>query len=211
MRRTLTLLAAGAVTVLVVLSPVAAWAHGSGSHVLTADQAPTVSATAVWDSMNDGIDVHITTTKFTFAPESVGQGYVANEGHAHLTIDGNPVGRAYSEWVFIPTAAFGDGPHILQIALEANDHKDYMVGTDNTDGQDVDADVSFTVPVGMGFGSGASAMPGMHVMSDADMSDLSSPVSPWFYAIGGLLAGGFVVGLALTQARRSTTRNDQFD
>ncbi len=188
----------------VVLTPIGASAHGGKSHALSADVAPTVSATAAWDSMGGGINVHITTTKFTFAPQSVGQGYVEGQGHAHLTIDGNDVGRAYGSWIFIPTRDFGDGDHTLSVGLEANDHGDYMVGSDNMSGDDISTEVTFTIPKGQGFGdnvSGASGMPGMD-MSSTSISTSSTPsFLPWVFALAGV-AFGAMLTLVLTAGRR---------
>jgi hypothetical protein len=189
------------------LTPVAAYAHGGNAHALAADVAPTVTATAAWDPMGGGINVHITTTKFTFAPASVGKGYVQGEGHAHLTIDGNDVGRSYGEWVFIPTRDFGDGDHKLEVALEANDHGDYMVGADNMAGEDVSADVTFTIPKGQGFGdnmagtSGSNSMAGMD-MSATSLDTASSPTYlPWVFALGGIAFGAMLTWV-LTAGRR---------
>ena len=204
MRRRAGLLATG-VVMAVVMSPVAASAHGGKSHAITADVAPTVTATAAWDSMGGGINVHIITTRFTFAPESVGQGYVQGQGHAHLSIDGNDVGRAYGPWVFIPTRDFGDGDHTLTIGLEANDHGDYMVGADNMSGDDIEVDVTFTVPKGQGFGDSMSAgsMSGMD-MSAPTVSVTSAPsFLPWVFALGGAVFGALLTGVLLSGRRRS--------
>ena len=188
----------------VALTPVAAYAHGGNAHALSADVAPTVAATAAWDSMGGGINVHITTTKFTFAPDSVGKGYVEGEGHAHLTIDGNDVGRSYGEWVFIPTRDFGDGEHKLEVVLEANDHGDYMVGADNMSGEDISAEVPFTIPKGQGFGDNSSSMGGMAGMdmSATATATASSPTFlPWAFALGGVAFGAMLTWV-LTSGRR---------
>jgi hypothetical protein len=204
MRRLATVLAA-CVVVAVAMSPIAASAHGGKSHALSADVAPTITATAAWDSMGGGINVHIITTKFTFAPQSVGQGYVQGQGHAHLSIDGNDVGRAYGPWVFIPTRDFGDGDHTLRIALEANDHGDYMVGPDNMSGDDVEVDVKFTVPKGQGFGDNlnAGSMAGMD-MSAPSVNTSSSPAFlPWVFALGGIAFGGMLTWVLMAGRRKA--------
>ena len=209
MRRLATALAAG-VVVAAAMSPISASAHGGKSHALSADVAPTVTATAAWDSMGGGINVHIITTNFTFAPESVGKGYVAGQGHAHLTIDGNDVGRAYGPWVFIPTRDFGDGDHTLVVGLEANDHGDYMVGADNMSGNDVDVDVKFTVPKGQGFGDNmnAGSMAGMD-MSAATINTSSTPsFLPWVFALGGIAFGGMLTWVLMAGRRKAVITED---
>jgi hypothetical protein len=202
MRRLATVLTSGLVAA-IAFSPVAASAHGGNAHALTADVAPTVTATAAWDSMGGGINVHIITTKFTFAPETVGKGYVQNQGHAHLTIDGNDVGRAYGPWVFIPTRDFGDGDHTLTVALEANDHGDYMVGADNMSGDDVEVDVKFTVPKGQGFGDNlnSGSMPGMDMSSPTINTSSTPAFLPWIFALGGVAFGAMLTWV-ITSGRR---------
>ena len=193
------------------LTPAVAYAHGGNAHALTAEQAPTVAATAAWDSMNGGINVHITTTKFTYAPESVGKGYVEGEGHAHLTIDGNDVGRSYGEWVFIPTRDFGDGQHKLEVALEANDHGDYMVGADDMSGEDISAEVTFTIPKGQGFGNNTSAMgdmAGMDMSATPTAAESSPTFLPWAFALGGVAFGAMLTWV-LTSGRRRPVAVDE--
>lgn len=198
----------------VVFTPIAASAHGGESHALSADVAPTVSATASWDSMGGGINVHITTTKFTFAPQSVGEGYVEGQGHAHLTIDGNDVGRAYGSWIFIPTRDFGDGDHTLSVGLEANDHGDYMVGADNMSGDDISTDVKFTIPKGQGFGDNAAGASAANGMSGMDMSATSISTSstpaflPWVFALAGVAFGAMLTFVLTTSRRRGAPSVD---
>jgi hypothetical protein len=158
---------------------------------VTAEQAPTVAGEVTWDSAGGGINVHITTTKFTFAPDAAGDSYVLGEGHAHLSIDGNDVGRAYGDWVYIPTASFGDGPHTLAIALEASDHKDYMVGVDEDNGEDVEAEVDFSIPTGAGFSTGAHGH-----------EDSSGSASAWLWGLGGLVIGGGAVAAVYSTRTR---------
>ena len=204
-----TALAAGVVAA-IAMSPVAASAHGGNAHALAADIAPTVTATAAWDSMGGGINVHIITTDFTFAPESVGKGYVAGQGHAHLTIDGNDVGRSYGPWVFIPTRDFGDGDHTLSVGLEANDHGDYMVGADNMSGEDIEVDVKFTIPKGQGFGDNmnAGSMGGM-AMSAPTITTSSTPsFLPWVFALGGAAFGALLTWVVSSRRRETVVAHE---
>jgi len=190
-----------ALSAALVLTPAIAYAHGDGTHVMPVDQAPTVAAAVAWDSMNQGINVNIQTDRFTFAPESVGKGYVAGQGHAHLEIDGNDVGRAYAPNVYIPIAAFDAGKHTLTVELEANDHQHYLAGTDEETGEDILTKVEFTIPEGYGMGgASAAAMPNMDMSSQS-----SSSTSNWLWALGGLVIGSVVTWLATRAFRRPTT------
>ncbi len=51
------------------------------------DAVPTVSYTIIKDAVG-GYDLHITTTNFTFTPQNINGVAVADQGHAHLYIDG---------------------------------------------------------------------------------------------------------------------------
>ena len=205
--RRITMLVGSVVVSAVVAAPVAAYAHGGESHLLSANVAPTVSATAAWDPMGGGINVHIVTTKFTFTPQSLGMAYVQGEGHAHLSIDGNDVGRSYGEWVFIPTRDFGDGEHKLEVALEANDHADYMVGADDMSGEDIASEVTFTIPKGQGFGDNSAGMSGMDMSAQSATTTSTPAFLPWLFAIGGA-AFGAVLTWVLTAGRRRAVLAD---
>ncbi len=196
MRTRLVLRAAAALgAATLVLAPSAAMAHGEGSHLVPAEGAPTVAAEAVWDSEGGGINVRITTANFTFTPATVGQAYVPGEGHAHLSIDGNDVGRAYSEWVFIPTTSFGEGEHTLEVTLEGSDHKDYMIGTDVENGQHIESQAAFTIPAGAGF---AAATHG---------HESTSSSSAWLWGLGGLVVGGLAVAAVYTTKSRQSVED----
>ena len=69
--------------------------HDHGGMVETSGMS--VEVTAEVDPI-DGINVHIIPTGFVFAPERVNQADVDGEGHAHVYVDGEKVGRAYGEW-----------------------------------------------------------------------------------------------------------------
>jgi hypothetical protein len=192
MRRHIALRVAAAVgTAALVLTPAISWAHGDGSHLVSADAAPTVTAEVSLDPAGDGINVHLTTTKFTFTPEKSGDAYVEGEGHAHLMIDGNQVGRAYGEWTFVPIAAFGSGEHTLEVSLEASDHQDYMIGDSETSGEDVGTRVGFVIPAGLG------------LTSAAGHDHASGSSGAWLWGLAGLLIGGGVVAAVFTARSRA--------
>ena len=79
---------------------------------------PTVSFNISKDP-NDGWNLHIITTNFTFTPQNVNLAPVANEGHAHLYVDGNLI-VVYGPWFHIDDLSAGT--HTITVSLAANDH-----------------------------------------------------------------------------------------
>ncbi len=80
---------------------------------------PAVSLSVAKDSMS-GWNLRISLENFSFAAESVNQAIVANEGHAHLYIDGVKQARLYG-----PDYHFSDlplGKHTITVTLNANNH-----------------------------------------------------------------------------------------
>ena len=85
-----------------------------------------------WDGYNLALEVR----NYRFTPENVGAVAVANEGHAHLYINGQKIARLYSPWRHLPRSLFHDGPNRLQVELNANDHSIWGVA-----GEPIGADV----------------------------------------------------------------------
>ena len=110
--------------------------HDHGGTVETSDMA--VEVTAEVDPI-DGINVHIIPAGFVFAPERVNQADVDGEGHAHVYVDGEKVGRAYGEWFHLKGVAPGDRE--IRVTLQTNGHSEYAVG-----GQTVQATTTLSVP-----------------------------------------------------------------
>lgn len=103
---------------------------GSSGHVHAqmniTDQAeiPSVSIEVTPDAL-DGWNVAINTSNFRFSPENASLGHVENEGHAHLYVDGQKIGRVYSDWYHLPP--LGAGEHTIMVTLNGNDHTDWVV------------------------------------------------------------------------------------
>ncbi len=110
--------------------------HEHGGTVETSGMA--VEVTAEVDPI-DGINVHIIPTGFVFAPERVNQADVDGEGHAHVYVDGQKVGRAYGEWFHLKGVAPGERE--IRVTLQTNGHSEYVV-----DGQPVQAATTISVP-----------------------------------------------------------------
>lgn len=83
----------------------------------------TVTVEATPDAMS-GVNLHVVTTGFTWAPEHASGEHVAGEGHAHVYVDGEKVGRLYGEWMHLPLEP---GEHEIEVTLNGNDHQSYAI------------------------------------------------------------------------------------
>lgn len=83
---------------------------------------PSVSFTVTPDAMS-GWNVHIKTENFSFAPEKVNQDATANEGHAHIYVDGYKIARLYGAWYHLKKLTPGE--HTVTVSLNANDHSEW--------------------------------------------------------------------------------------
>ena len=110
--------------------------HDHGGTVETSGMS--VEVTAEVDPI-DGINVHIIPTGFVFAPERVNQADMDGEGHAHVYVDGEKVGRAYGERFHLKGVAPGERE--IRVTLQTNGHSEYAVG-----GQTVQATTTLSVP-----------------------------------------------------------------
>lgn len=79
---------------------------------------PSVSFTITKDVVG-GYDLHVVTTNFIFTPQLINQAPVADQGHAHLYVDGT-LTILLAPWYHI--ASLTPGPHTLMVSLNANDH-----------------------------------------------------------------------------------------
>ena len=86
--------------------------------------------------MMDGFNVFLETANFRFAPQNLGTTIVANEGHAHLYVNGEKVARMYSPWHHLPAKLLREGLNRLEVEFSANDHSVWGVA-----GEPIGADV----------------------------------------------------------------------
>lgn len=143
-----------ALATLAVLAAVAAWPQDAGPPPLDHSQHPVINTPADGPVPSlivhmdrdavDGYNIYLETSNFRFTPENAGAVAIANEGHAHLYLNGTKVARIYSPWRHLPLALFRDGINRLQVELNANDHSvwgvagepigtDVLVDTRSTD------------------------------------------------------------------------------
>ena len=84
----------------------------------------------------DGFNLFLETRDFRFTPERVDTANVANEGHAHLYLNGQKVARMYSPWHHVPRASLREGINRLEVEFSTNDHSTWAVA-----GQPIGADI----------------------------------------------------------------------
>ncbi len=92
-----------------------------------AENAPTVKIAAHKDPKS-GYNVNIATTNFTFAPQNASTSHVDGEGHAHIYVNGNKLGRVYGGWYHVDEVE--DGENEIKVTLNSNAHVDYAVDGD---------------------------------------------------------------------------------
>lgn len=72
-----------------------------------------------------GWNLHIMTTNFRFSPEHASLDPVPGEGHAHIYVNGDKLGRMYGAWQHL--ADLPDGKVTIEVTLNANDHRPLAV------------------------------------------------------------------------------------
>ena len=81
----------------------------------------------VEEDPTSGYNLTLTTENFTFTPEDINTDAVANEGHAHLFVNGEKVARLYSPWFNIKESYFTEGMNSIEVTLNANDHTTWVI------------------------------------------------------------------------------------
>ena len=84
-----------------------------------------VAVEATLDAVS-GVNLKITTTGFTFAPESASGEHVTGEGHAHVYVDGVKINRVYGNYYHL--SGLDPGARSIRITLNANSHEQYAKG-----------------------------------------------------------------------------------
>lgn len=82
---------------------------------------PTVSASLVPDTKG-GYNLHVEVTGFLFRADKAGSEPVANEGHAHIYVNGEKVARLYGTDFHLPMAEEGDE---VKVTLNAHNHAEF--------------------------------------------------------------------------------------
>ncbi|KAJ55805.1 hypothetical protein ACMU_08500 [Actibacterium mucosum KCTC 23349] len=88
------------------------------------DNPPKVALRVEADALS-GWNVYVDAQNFTFAPQNVNQANIANEGHAHLYLNGAKVARLYGPAFHLSNVP--KGHNVVTVSLNANDHSDLTV------------------------------------------------------------------------------------
>ena len=99
--------------------------HGTAVSVAVDENAPTLAIALHKDPMA-GWNLEVKTTNFHFAPEHASMANADGEGHAHVYINGEKLGRLYGAWMHIGTLPKGEVE--VTVSLNANDHSPLSVG-----------------------------------------------------------------------------------
>ncbi|MEM8788763.1 MAG: hypothetical protein AAGE76_10920 [Pseudomonadota bacterium] len=95
--------------------------HGKMRMIPDGHGAASITLAASEDTMS-GYNLQLIIDNFTFSPQHTGQKTDAVEGHAHLYINDEKVGRVYSDWVHIPAAWLQEGENTVRVSLNDNEH-----------------------------------------------------------------------------------------
>ncbi len=143
--------------------------HKHGLYEVEAEVAPTVKVLADEDELG-GWNVKIVTENFEFAPQDVNEASEAGTGHAHIWVDGEKIGRVYSNYYHL--GSLGDGEHEITVTLNTNMHMDYAV-----DGEVVQDSIVVTEASDSGDGHSSHGMEEMdddHTHDDQSNDDSHS-------------------------------------
>jgi hypothetical protein len=83
--------------------------------------APVIQLQAHKDP-SGGWNFRVQSQNFTFSPMNSGKADVMGEGHGHLYVNGEKVGRVYGEWFHLNLPK---GNSVVKVTLNTNEHKDY--------------------------------------------------------------------------------------
>tara|TARA_R110002049_G_scaffold44333_5_gene130114 strand:- start:172801 stop:173298 length:498 start_codon:yes stop_codon:yes gene_type:complete len=106
--------------------------HGGADHAMMHDQpldlppdaAPQISMTIARDPMA-GYNLHVMVQDFAFSPQNASGENTPGEGHAHVYINGEKLGRLYAPWLHI--AELPKGEVTVEVTLNSNDHRPLAV------------------------------------------------------------------------------------
>ncbi len=91
---------------------------------VAAEDAPEVSIMVMPDPMA-GYNLHVMTKNFIFSPQNASGKNVGGEGHAHVYVNGEKLGRLYGAWYHLD--ALPNGEVEVKVTLNTNDHSPLSV------------------------------------------------------------------------------------
>mgnify|MGYP002007601705 CR=1 FL=1 len=114
-----------------------AHSHGDAGQVAWAGDAPQMAIEVVKDPKS-GYNALITIDGMTLSAENVNGDHVDGEGHLHLYVNGQKVGRLYGNATHIPVLPVGEVE--ITVGAFANDHRAYVI-----DGEPIEVSNSIMV------------------------------------------------------------------
>jgi len=99
--------------------------HEEMVSVAAGPYAPALTISVTPDPAS-GYNLHLVTENFTFAPEHASQEHVPGEGHAHVYVNGDKIGRLYASWMHL--SSLPENAEV-EVTLNTNDHR--MLAVDN--------------------------------------------------------------------------------
>ena len=103
--------------------------HGGMNHshkkmeIPAGQPLPEVDLIVHQDDMK-GWNLEVKLTNFKFAPETVNESSNANEGHAHLYVNGKKITRIYGNWYYLGNLEPGNNK--ITVTLNTNKHEDLV-------------------------------------------------------------------------------------
>ncbi|MGB5865210.1 MAG: hypothetical protein WBG95_13035 [Sulfitobacter sp.] len=91
---------------------------------VTAAEVPTLEVTVAPDPVQ-GYNLKLAVKHFTFMPTAAGFEHVSGEGHAHVYVNGDKLGRLYGEWMHIASLPHGEVD--IEVTLNSNNHSQLAV------------------------------------------------------------------------------------
>ncbi|MEM7335866.1 MAG: DoxX family membrane protein [Chloroflexota bacterium] len=99
--------------------------HSSGVLDLTEEALiPEVTLIEVIAENPNSYNLHVEIDNWQFTPALTGEDTILNEGHAHVYVNGEKVGRMYGFWFHLGELPEGEN-HIV-VTLNGNDHTDFV-------------------------------------------------------------------------------------
>ncbi|WP_370399841.1 hypothetical protein [Sulfitobacter sp. JB4-11] len=87
-------------------------------------QAPELAIMVSADPMA-GYNLHVMVQNFAFSPQNASGADVPGEGHAHVYVNGEKLGRLYGAWYHIDTLPVGENE--VLVTLNSNNHQPLAV------------------------------------------------------------------------------------
>ena len=157
--------------------------HAEGHEVPEGMSAPTVQLSAA-PSSGGGWDLYVQVTDFRFAPEQASAEHIDGEGHMHIYVDGEKIGRVFGSAHHI--AGLASGEHAIRVELSSNDHSPITVN-----GHFIEDTVIVTAEAAAGTTESAAGQREAPDEVSLTVEAVGDPAAGW---VIHAVAGGFRVG-----------------